>query len=179
MEPKQNIQPDPDDEKIEAVVGVFPTHVAASRVAASLRGPDVKVQKISRLDPATPDAMPEIVYDEIEELSPDNVVNGAMLGGAIGGGSGLLFLAIPGLNVAAPIAGMLAGAWIGAVAGVDEAARAIELPNSEDYQSMLAEGKSFVVVAGDENKRFEFGKRLKELGAETIYQHPPLAHVVR
>ncbi len=179
MQPNENIEPSANQDKLEVVVGVFSTHEDASRVAASLRGPDLKVQKISRADPAAPNAMPEIVYDEIDEIDNESITNGALLGGAIGAGSGLLLLAVPVLNIAAPIAGALAGAWIGAVAGIDEANRAIELPNQEDYRRMLAEGKSFVVVAGEEAKRKEFGIKMGELGAEEIHQHPPIDQMVR
>lgn len=179
MQPNENIEPVVENEKLEVVVGVFSTHEDASRVAASLRGPEMTVRKISRVDPATPDSMPEIAYDEIEEIGGENVASGALLGGAIGAGSGLLLLAVPVLNIAAPIAGALAGAWIGAVAGIDEANRAIELPNQEDYRRMLADGKSFVVIAGDEAKRKELGIKLGELGAEDVHQHPPINQTIR
>lgn len=179
MQPNEYIEPAVKDEKLEVVVGVFSTQEDASRVAASLRGPDMKVQKVSRSDPAAPNSLPEIVFDEIEEVGSDNVAKGLMLGGAIGAGSGLLLLAIPVLNITAPIAGAVAGAWIGGVAGIDEANRGIELPNQEDYRRMLVEGKSFVVIAGDESERKKLGIRMTELGAEDVYQHPPINQVVR
>lgn len=179
MEPQQNIKPEEGHDALEVVIGVFDTHFEASRVAASLRGPDVKLQKVSRSDPAAPDQMPEIVYDDIEEIASGDIATGAMLGGAIGAGSGLLLMAVPVLNVLAPIAGALAGAWIGTVAGVDEANRGIELPNQEDYRKMLAAGKSFVVLAGDESKRIDWENKLKELGAIETHQHPPVQQTIR
>jgi hypothetical protein len=184
MQPKENIEPTSEEQKLEVAIGVFDTHEDASRVAASLRGPEMKVQKISRADPATPDSMPEIVYDEIEEVSTGNIADGAMLGGAIGAGSGLLLLALPiagagALAVAAPLAAGIAGAWIGSVAGIDEAKRGVELPDQEDYRKMLADGKSFVVIAGDEAKRLDYGNQMKDLGAEEIFQHPPAGQVLR
>lgn len=178
MKPKQELA-SRSDETIEVVIGIFPSHEAASRVAASLRGPDLKLQRVSRTDPAAPSDMPQIVYDEIEDVSTDELTKGALLGGAIGASSGLLLLGIPGLNIAAPVMGALAGAWIGAVAGVDESIRGIQLPNQDDYQKMLQEGKSFVVIAGDPSIRSEYGKKMAELGAEEIHQHPPIHQVVR
>lgn len=179
MQPEQNIQPPEGDQSLEVVIGVFPTHESASQVAASLRGPDLQVRKISRNDPTAPDDLPQIVYDEIENVDAGNVVTGAATGGAIGLGSGLLMIGIPGLNIAAPIVGAIAGAWIGGVAGVDESVRGIELPNREDYQRMLQEGKSFVVIAGTESQRIEYANKMEELGAEAIHQHPPVGHAIR
>ncbi|MFK7769068.1 MAG: hypothetical protein AB8B55_17730 [Mariniblastus sp.] len=184
MQPKLNIEPPFEDGKLEVVIGIFDRHEDASRVAASLRGPDLQVQKISRSDSASPESLPEIVYDEIEEVTSENITNGVLLGGAIGTGSGLLLLALPLVSVgafaaAAPLAAGIAGAWIGAVAGLDEANRGIDLPGREDYRRMLAEGKSFVVVAGDEAKRAEYGKKMTELGAEEVQQHPPTNQLVR
>lgn len=184
MQPNENIEPTAGEQKLEVVIGVFDTHEEASRVAASLRGPEMRVQKISRADPATPNSLPEIVYDDIENVGIDNIADGAILGGAIGAGSGLLLLALPiigagALAMAAPFAGGLAGAWIGSVAGIDEANRGIELPNQEDYRRMLADGKSFVVIAGDESKRTEYGNKMTGLGAEDVHQHPPIRQMVR
>ena len=157
----------------------FKTHEDASRVAASLRGPDLQLQKVSRRDAAAADELPEIVYDDIDDLSSDNVAKGTLVGGAIGAGSGLFFLGIPGLNIAAPIAGMLAGAWIGAVSGIDETMRGIDLPTQQEYQQMLAEGKSFLVITGSESERIRFGNKMNELGAEMVHQHPPVLSAVR
>ncbi|MEL7499923.1 MAG: hypothetical protein AAFN77_20135 [Planctomycetota bacterium] len=178
MVPNQEIKAD-GNKNLEVVIGVFSTPEDASRVSASLRGPEMRIQRVSRRDPVANNEMPQIVYDDIESIDSNNVANGAMLGGAIGVGSGLLLFAIPGLNVAAPIVAGLAGAWIGGVAAVDEANRGVELPNQAGYQKMLAAGKSFVVIAGDEVQRSEFAIRMSELGAEEIFQHPPVNQVVR
>lgn len=176
MQPKETIE---EGETIEAVVGIFVDPTDASRVAASMRSPELNLQRVSRRNPAATDDMPDIVYDEIEELSAPNVANGAMLGGAIGAGSGLLLMGVPVLNVLAPIAGGLAGAFIGGVAGVDEANRGIRLPDLEDYQKKLAEGKSIIVISGNETTRLHCENKMKELGAEQTFQHPPVLQSVR
>lgn len=168
-----------EDGKVEAVVGVFDSSDDASRVAASLRGPDVAVQRVSRQDMSVPNEVPALYYDEVEAVEDSDINHGMLKGAAIGAGSGLLFLAVPGLNIAAPIAGALAGAFIGGVAGVDETKRAIDLPNEIDYQKMLADGKSFVVIGGDEKTRMEAANNMKNLGAVATFQHPPVLHAVR
>ncbi len=176
MQPKQEIE---NSAPIEAVVGVFDDPRDSSRVAASLRSPQLQVQRISRNDPIAAGDMPQLVYDNVEEIGPEDAVHGLLAGGAIGAGSGLLFLGVPGLNVAAPVVGLLAGAWIGGVAGIDETARGIALPNADDYRQMLADGKSFVVIAGDESQRIECEKQMWVLGALQVHQHPPVLQAVR
>lgn len=168
-----------DRNNLEAVVGVFNSSDDASRVASSLRGPDVELQRVSRVDPTSANDMPQLIYDSVESVDNSDVNSGILKGGAIGAGSGLLLFAIPGLNIAAPIAGALAGAFIGGVAGVDETNRAIDLPNKSDYQKMLQNGKSFVVLGGDERTRIEYANKMKELGALEVHQHPPVLHAIR
>jgi hypothetical protein len=176
MQPKDTID---NGETIEAVVGVFADQTEASRVAASIRTPDLDLQRVSRRNPTATDAMPDLVYDQIEEVSSLDVAAGVVQGGAIGAGSGLLLLGVPVINVFAPIAGALAGAFIGGVAGVDEAKRGIRLPNLEDYQRKLAAGKSIIVISGDEATRQECENKMNELGAEETFQHPPVQQQVR
>ncbi len=163
---------------LAAVVGVFGTHQEASRVAAALEGAGLNLQRVSRRDSTVSGEMPDIVYDDTTSITTQPVINGILQGGAIGAGSGLLLLAVPGLNILAPIAGALAGIFIGGVAGIDEANRGIELPNQVDYQRMLAEGQSFVVIAGDEATRIKYGNQLMELGALAIHQHPPVLEAI-
>ena len=123
--------------------------------------------------------MPDIVYDDIEDLDMADTTKGMLTGGAIGAGSGLLLIGIPGLNIAAPIIGGIVGAWIGGIAGIDEAVRGIELPDQDDYKRMLAQGKSFVVIAGDEATRIEYGNKMQKLGALEVHQHPPVLQAIR
>lgn len=161
----------------EVVVGVFDDVAAASRASASLRGAEVKIQRVSRSAQAESDEMPEIHYEEIEEGEGDELVDGLRKGGMIGAGSGLIFLGIPGVNVIAPFVGSIVGAWIGAVAGVAEANQAKDLPNPEDYEKMLNDGKSVIVIAGDEKTRIDYAAKLKNLGASSVHQHPPVGRV--
>lgn len=175
----QQKQTNGGSQKIEAVVGIFKNPEEASRVAASIRSPELSVQRVSRRNPAADNEMPNIVYDDIEQLSASNITKGVVQGGAIGAGSGLLLMGVPILNVLAPVAGGLAGAFIGGVAGVDEANRGIRLPGSEDYQRKLAQGKSIVVISGDESTRLECENKMKALGAEETFQHPPVLQAIR
>lgn len=164
--------------QLEAVVGVFDDAVAAKAAASQLRSSELEIHRVSRKDPETSSELPGIVYDPIDDIEPTSAARGMLRGGAIGAGSGLLLLGVPGLNVAAPLVGFLAGTWIGGIAGIDETNRAVELPNREDYREMLTNGKSFVVIGGDEATRTRVGNELQKLGAASVFQHPPLRHVV-
>ena len=176
------MQPEPNSEDadvIEAVVGIFECQADASRVATAFGGSDIHMQRVSRRNAVAANEMPEIVYDPIEEIPVSSVAKGVLKGGAIGAGSGLLLLGVPILNILAPIGAALAGAFIGGVAGADEANRCIELPNLEDYQRLLSEGKSIIVISGTEAERMKIENQMRELGAMETHQHPPVLQAVR
>lgn len=175
MEPQESITT--PCEEIEAVVAVFDSPEDASRVAASIRSPELQMQRVSRQDGLADDEMPNVIYENFDENDPDEISRGMVTGGAIGAGSGLLFLGIPILNVVAPVAGGIVGAWIGAVAGAADAHRADQLPDKERYQQMLKEGKSFVVISGNESERIEYEAKLRELGVTQTFQHPPIGQL--
>lgn len=162
------------DQRLEAVVGVFDDASLANRAASQLQESAGELHRVSRKDPSAENEMPDIFYDKVDHVTADDVMHGAMKGGAIGAGSGLLFIGVPGLNVAAPIFGALAGAWIGGIAGINEAWRAVELPNPVDYSKLLSKGKSFVVIAADEQTRIKCASELKKMGATEVNQHPPV-----
>ena len=167
---------------VRVAIGIFPQAEDLSRVSASIRCPEIEFQRVSLSDPTSTNDLPEIVYDSADQVEASDVNKGMTRGGLIGFSSGLI-AGLPalgtGLGVAAPLAGMLAGAWIGGVAGIDEAHRADELPNREDYEAMLKEGKALLVISGDDKERERVQNEMLSLGAEKVYQHPPLHHVVR
>lgn len=163
---------------LASVVGVFDSPADACRAAVNLRGPNLKVQGVSQTIPVVPNGTPEIAFYEVgEEEMRDKFINGMLTGGAIGAGSGLLLVGIPVLNLAAPVVGAMVGAWIGAIAGIDEATRVNEVPREIDYHRMLAEGKSFVVITGDEAELLVYGEKMVALGASDVHQHSPFQHV--
>ena len=172
----------PEQEPIHVAIGVFKNADELSRVSASIRSPEIEFQRVSLADPLSTDDLPDIAYDPTEEIKVDDVSQGMKTGGLIGFSAGLL-AGIPtmgtGLIFAAPLAGLLAGAWIGGIAGIDEANRGEELPNEKDYEAMLKDGKALLVISGDEKERSRVGIEMQKLGAEKVYQHPPLHELVR
>ena len=171
-----------DAESLEVVIGVFSSAEKLNRVAESMGQPDLQYLRLSHDDPTAADEVPDIVEERIENITVTDVEKGVMTGGVIGLSAGLL-AAIPaigsGLALAAPLAGFFAGAWIGGVAGADEANRGVELPNIEDYQRMIDNGKSLLMIMGDERERMELAVAMKNEGAEETFQHPPVQQMVR
>ena len=166
-----------EQKPIHVAIGIFPNADQLSRVSASIRNPDIEFQRVSLSDPASTDDLPKIVYDPIDHIEAGDVNQGIKTGSLIGFSSGLL-AGVPmmgsGMFLAAPLAGLLAGAWIGGVAGVAEAHRSEELPSHDDYEAMLKEGKALLVISGDDHEREKAGNEMLELGATKVYQHPPL-----
>jgi hypothetical protein len=146
------------NEAFEAVVGVFENSDSAKRAAIELRRQNFVIQRDSCRDLLSDNEMPEIIYDQVDDVVGADALCGVLKGGAIGGGSRLLITGVPGLNVAAPLVGAIAGAWIGDAAAVDEAIRGIELPDKRSYQNLHSDGKSFVVISASVSEQLEYAK---------------------
>jgi hypothetical protein len=167
---------------VEAAVAVFPNQQLAAEAARALSGTGLQVKEVRHRsgdgnDP--PRGLEDLEFENVRHVESTDVVSGIVKSGAIGAVSGLLLIGVPVVGLAAPIGGMLAGALIGGMAGVDEKNRAIEQPDLERYNAMLAEGKSLLVMPGDEEARIEYQKQLYDLGAEHVWQHPPTGETVR
>ncbi len=166
----------------EAVVGVFPSADAARAAVVELRNQNFEFAEIDRqLTGAADDArqaIRDLFYPDSSSrnVEPSNVAAGVAKGAAIGAASGLLFIAVPVINVVAPIGGMLGGALIGGMAGIDEANRHSRLPSITEYRNMISAGKGLVILHGDEQFRIRIGNELAAQNAEAVYQHPPVLH---
>ena len=107
----------------------------------------------------------------------DNISNGAVTGGIIGGLAGLLIgaglVAIPGLGIiaaAGPIAGLIGGAATGGIVGglVD---LGIPEEESKKYESDVREGKVVFSMKTDEDKVESVRSILQANGAERVNTH--------
>lgn len=163
---------------IEAVIGVFATQGKLETARQSLNDEGVETRRIAYGEDSHYPETPNVVYDETEKVTANDVVDGVVKGAAVGAASGLLLVAIPGIGIAGPIAGALGGGFIGGIAGIDESDRGAEQPNREDYRKLLAGGKSLLIIAGNEIERQKYALKLQELGAESVNQHPPADSVV-
>ncbi len=169
-------------QEIDAAVGVFSTREQAASAARQIAQSGIEVKQVQRRNiesDVPPKGLDDLHFEHVEAVEGNDVVSGMVKSGAIGAVSGLLLIGIPIVGLAAPIGGMLAGALIGAMAGIDEKNRAIEQPDVQRYNEMIAEGKSLLVLPGDEESRIKYQKQLYDLGAEYVWQHPPTGETVR
>mgnify|MGYP000176883413 CR=1 FL=1 len=104
----------------------------------------------------------------------DNISNGVMTGGILGGLAGLLIgagsMAIPGLGIiaaAGPITGLLSGAVTGGVVGglVD---LGIPENKSRQYETDIKAGKILFSMKTDEDKVTSIGSILRNNGAVSV-----------
>lgn len=114
-----------------------------------------------------------------EEMSYEdqNLTDGTVTGGALGGLAGLAMgagaLLIPGFGpiiAAGPLAGVLTGALTGGVAGglIDYG---IPEESSRKYEQHLEEGKVLAIIKTDEDKAVEAMKIMDHTGGRDIQMH--------
>ncbi|TYQ14792.1 UNVERIFIED_CONTAM: putative membrane protein [Acetivibrio alkalicellulosi] len=108
------------------------------------------------------------------EVKNDNISDGVLTGGILGGAAGLLIGAggmfIPGLGIiaaAGPIAGLLSGAVTGGIVGslID---LGIPEDRSKKYESDIKSGKILFSMKTDEDKIDEISSILKDNRAESV-----------
>lgn len=108
------------------------------------------------------------------EMKNDNISNGLITGGILGGAAGLLIgagsMVVPGLGIVAaagPITGLLSGAVTGGIVGslID---LGIPEDRSEKYEKDVKEGKILFSMKADEDKIDEISSILRNNMAESV-----------
>lgn len=108
------------------------------------------------------------------EVKNDNISDGVVTGGILGGAAGLLIgagsMVIPGLGIiaaAGPITGLLSGAVTGGIVGslID---LGIPEKRSEKYEADIKEGKILFSMKSDEDKIDEISTILRNNMAESV-----------
>lgn len=154
----------------EVVTAIFKSHHDATEATEKIRQEGLRMSDISIL-----------TRDEVDDqrkhdgkASHDNVSDGTMRGGMLGGLAGLFLglgtIAVPGLGVVAaagPIAGLLSGAITGGVVGalVD-----LGIPDekAKEYDEDLQQGKVLWSMEVEEEYADQVKSILKDYGAEKI-----------
>ena len=108
------------------------------------------------------------------EMKNDNISNGLITGGILGGAAGLLIgagsMVVPGFGIVAaagPITGLLSGAVTGGIVGslID---LGIPEDRSEKYEKDVKEGKILFSMKADEDKIDEISSILRNNMAESV-----------
>jgi len=155
------------------VVGVFDRVDYAEKAAREIREQGLRTDDISILVKNEDQAG----GDNKKGMVNDNISNGTVTGGIIGGLAGLLIgaglVAIPGLGIiaaAGPIAGLIGGAATGGIVGglVD---LGIPEEESKKYESDVREGKVVFSMKTDEDKVESVRNILQANGAEKVNTH--------
>lgn len=153
----------------EVVTAIFKSHYDATEATEKIRQEGLRMSDISILTQHDVEK-----GDNKGRATHDNVSDGTMRGGMLGGLAGLFLglgtIAIPGLGVVAaagPIAGLLSGAITGGVVGalVD-----LGIPDekAQEYNEDLRQGKVLWSMEVETEYADHVKSILKEYGAEKI-----------
>ncbi len=155
------------------VVGVFDRVDFAEKAAREIKNRGLRTDDISIL---VKNGDQTESRDETGMVN-DNISNGAVTGGIIGGLAGLLIgaglVAIPGLGIiaaAGPITGLIGGAATGGIIGglVD---MGIPEEESKRYETDIKGGKVVFTMKTDEDKVDDVKGILQSNGAERVNAH--------
>lgn len=152
------------------LVGVFSSYNAAENAVNALRKNGFNQEEISIISKDDKRKQGSGEYN-------DDITDGALTGGTIGGLGGLLLgagaLAIPGLGpiiAAGPIAAALSGAVAGGIAGglIDWG---IPAEASQRYESHIAQGGILAIIRTDSSKINQASAIFNQNGARDIETH--------
>lgn len=155
----------------KSVIGVFNQKQEAERAIQSLRQQGFTNEEINLISKeGTKKGTEREFYD-------DDIADGALTGGTLGGIGGLILgagaLAIPGIGpviAAGPIAAALSGAVAGGLAGglIDWG---IPAESSSRYEQQVAQGGILAVVRTQESKVQQAAQVLRQSGAKDVESH--------
>lgn len=156
----------------KTVVAVFDENKSAENAAKQIRDKGFSTEEIS-IVAKSPESTDGNL--KMETTRPnDNISDGVMTGGVLGGLAGLLIgagsMVVPGLGIiaaAGPIAGLLSGAVTGGIVGglVD---LGIPETRSKEYEEDIREGKIVFTMKINDARAVEVESILRNNGAESV-----------
>lgn len=157
-------------QNVKMVIGVFDSHQQAEKAVSELRNQGFSTEEINVVSK-------ERKRQNNTEFVDDDITDGALTGGTLGGIGGLMVgagaLAIPGIGpivAAGPIAAALSGAVAGGIAGglIDWG---IPAEVSRRYEQHVAEGGILAVIRSDATKVQQAAQVLRQNGARDVESH--------
>lgn len=155
----------------KAVIGVFSDRTLAEKAVSELRSQGFTTEEINIVSKGGSQRRGS------GEMYDDDITDGALTGGTIGGIGGLLIgagaLAIPGIGpivAAGPLAAALSGAVAGGIAGglIDWG---IPAESSRRYEQQVAQGNILAVIKTDAAKVQQAAQVLRNNGASDVESH--------
>ena len=154
---------------VKAVIGVFADRDSAEKAVKQLRSQGFTTEEINIISKGQ--------NNSDSKTYEDDITDGALTGGTLGGIGGLLVgagaLAIPGIGpiiAAGPIAAALSGAVAGSIAGglIDWG---IPAEASQKYERSVAQGNILTVIRSDAFKVQQAAQILRQNGASDVESH--------
>ncbi len=156
---------------VKSVIGVFNSRDSAEQAVNSLRSQGFTTEEINIVSKNKKQQGQDTEYYE------DDITDGALTGGTLGGIGGLLLgagaLAIPGVGpvlAAGPIAAALSGAVAGGIAGglIDWG---IPAEAGRRYEQQVAQGGILAIIRSDAAKSNQAAQVLRQNGAKDVEIH--------
>lgn len=165
----------------KTIVAVFNDQDNAQRAAEEIKEQGLRIDDISIVAKQVDEESKESITMQQDtgegnsmEMKNDNISDGVITGGILGGAAGLLIgagsMVIPGLGIiaaAGPITGLLSGAVTGGIVGslID---LGIPENKSKEYETNIKEGKILFSMKVEEDKIDEVSTVLRNNMAESI-----------
>lgn len=161
-----------NQQNVKSVIGVFNSKSNAEQAVSVLRNQGFTTEEINIVSKNHSKR-----NQQESEFYEDDITDGALTGGTLGGIGGLLLgagaLAIPGVGpviAAGPIAAALSGAVAGGIAGglIDWG---IPAEAGRRYEQEVAQGGILAVIRADASKANQAAQVLRQNGAKDVEMH--------
>ena len=163
----------------KALVTVFEDLETAKSVVEKLHEAGFSLDKIELVTHRVHTEAPEVETPIVHETTESSMIQGATKWGGLGVGTGLLagiLTGFPGLALGMAMMGGVTGAIMGGMAGVDHAVNddSVDLPTLDEYEQMVKNGRSLVVVQGNHEEVMRAEEVVKDF--PDIHQHVHAMH---
>ena len=141
----------------KALVTVFEDLETAQAVIHALHEANFPLEKIELVTHDVHSEAPEVRTPKVHETTASSVVDSSLQWSGFGAALGAIAALVtpfPGAGLAMIFMGGLTGAFVGGVAGAQRAVEddSVNLPTLEEYQQLVNDGRTLVVVLGDHNQ---------------------------